>query len=122
MTASIAFTTMGVFSLAETIFTILPSLSMMWLEMRISSDRITKFLFESDDKDDYLTTGDSVSFEDATLSWPSDNKPDADQTNKFILRKVNLDFPNGQLSVISGETGSGMSHQLTRCRILHCTN
>ncbi|KAJ5633754.1 P-loop containing nucleoside triphosphate hydrolase protein [Penicillium herquei] len=52
----------------------------------------------------------SVSFQDASFAWPSDEakKPD-DSSRRFILQDVNLEFPVGELSVIHGETGSGKS-------------
>lgn len=62
-----------------------------------------------------LTPGDSISFQNANLAWPSDAKLE-DITDRFVLRGVNVDFPNGELSVITGETGSGMYQSLYEWR------
>lgn len=58
-----------------------------------------------------------ISFLKASVAWPSDNNIDenpveeksSDSANRFILHDVNLEFPVGELSVISGKTGSGKS-------------
>ena len=78
----------------------------MYTEARVSLDRIQKFV-ETPDKIENLTPGDTVSFEDASLAWPTDS-PEDGQTSRFILRNIDVTFPPGELSVISGETGSGM--------------
>jgi ABC-type multidrug transport system fused ATPase/permease subunit len=48
-----------------------------------------------------------VSFDKTTVSFPSDSEKDDE--DRFILRDISLEFPNGELSVISGPTGSGKS-------------
>lgn len=48
-----------------------------------------------------------VAFENASITWPVDEE--AAETDRFVLRNVNLIFPKGELSVISGNTGSGKS-------------
>ena len=48
-----------------------------------------------------------VSFENASIAWPSDNAEE--DPTRFVLRDVNLTFPTGELSVISGKTGAGKS-------------
>ncbi|KAJ5728886.1 P-loop containing nucleoside triphosphate hydrolase protein [Penicillium malachiteum] len=53
---------------------------------------------------------DSVTFQDASFAWPSDEvkQPDG-SARRFILQNISLKFPVGKLSVIHGETGSGKS-------------
>ncbi|KAJ6013734.1 P-loop containing nucleoside triphosphate hydrolase protein [Penicillium herquei] len=52
----------------------------------------------------------SVSFQDASFAWPSDEVKQPDSSSRqFILEGVDLEFPVGELSVIHGETGSGKS-------------
>ena len=57
-----------------------------------------------------------ISFQDASIAWPSDEvEGEASQekqitsSHRFSLRGINLEFPVGELSVISGKTGSGKS-------------
>ncbi|KAI0126965.1 ABC multidrug transporter [Xylariales sp. AK1849] len=56
-----------------------------------------------------------ISFQDAIITWPRDEgaravlKNLATPPGRFILCDINLNFPVGELSVISGETGSGKS-------------
>jgi ABC-type multidrug transport system fused ATPase/permease subunit len=107
LTPSVAFTALGAFKSGQAMFGIVPHLLVMWKEARISIDRIEKYL-ASPEKVENLTPGDHIAFENASLAWPSDADED-DPTSRFVLRKVNLSFPTGELSVISGETGSGKS-------------
>jgi ABC-type multidrug transport system fused ATPase/permease subunit len=57
-----------------------------------------------------------ILFQEASIAWPSDEvesevgrKKQAILSHRFSLNSVNLDFPFGELSVISGKTGSGKS-------------
>ncbi|KAJ6780225.1 hypothetical protein PWT90_01952 [Aphanocladium album] len=69
------------------------------------------------EQDRVLLPSDSgrITLSNATVSWPSDQQDDsATDTakpahNRFRLRDLTLDFPAGELSVISGKTGSGKS-------------
>ncbi|MBE3048393.1 ATP-binding cassette domain-containing protein [Candidatus Bathyarchaeota archaeon] len=46
-----------------------------------------------------------MAFENASIAWSADDESD----ERFALRDVTLVFPRGELSVISGKTGSGKS-------------
>ena len=56
--------------------------------------------------DNHLTDSKIISFDDASLAWPT-NELDSDESDRFVLRKINVAFPAGELSIISGATGSG---------------
>ncbi|KAJ2966058.1 hypothetical protein NQ176_g10324 [Zarea fungicola] len=77
------------------------------IDQYLSSPGQNKFLNQS-------KTG-KVSFFDVTISWPSDHACTAKEAmpystqERFSLHDVTLDFPVGELSVISGKTGSGKS-------------
>lgn len=67
-----------------------------------------------------LGASECVCFARATISWPSNEiheaKSDPEGESKsprFALKNVNIAFPPGELSVISGKTGSGKSLLLT---------
>lgn len=72
----------------------------------VSVERIQKYLNGSD-KIENSTPGDTIRFENASFAWPTDGKVD-NQTGRFVLHNVNVSFPPGDLSVITGDTGSGM--------------
>ena len=64
----------------------------------------------------YPSLSGKVSFRDASIMWPSDEaegeaslKEPMAQSHRFSLNRINLQFPVGELSVISGKTGSGKS-------------
>jgi ABC-type transport system involved in cytochrome bd biosynthesis fused ATPase/permease subunit len=67
----------------------------------VSSKRIMAHL-QNRDQPDYRVKSQqqSVTFKDATISWPSD------ELDTFKLR-LNLEFPAGGLSVVHGKTGCG---------------
>ncbi|RMZ88221.1 hypothetical protein DV736_g4561, partial [Chaetothyriales sp. CBS 134916] len=106
LSASIAFTTISIFEAIEMTLAIIPELVTDMLDCILSANRIQTFL-DSPERDNSLKPGQCVTFKDATVAWPSDDN-DSDQ-GIFKLQNINLEFPKGELSVISGRTGSGKS-------------
>ncbi|PBP23976.1 P-loop containing nucleoside triphosphate hydrolase protein, partial [Diplocarpon rosae] len=118
---SVAFTALGVFMQLEGVLGMVPFLFMMGMNAKVSCDRIDAFL-RSAEKPENTHPGDSIAFDRVSVSFPSkSNAPQeanegegegedgkADE-NRFILRDLNLRFPNRSLSVILGPTGSGKS-------------
>lgn len=106
LTPSTAFTTLGVFKAAQMAFTALPQVTTMAIESMVSLKRIQTYL-DGPEQIEQLSHGEEISFQNASLAWPSDEKrADGDQMH-FVLRDVNLTFPMGELSIISGKTGYG---------------
>lgn len=105
LSASVAFTTISIFSSIELTLAIIPELLTMFLDAKVSHDRIDKFL-RSADEDFSHDVAEDIAFVDASICWPLENKEDVSDDN-IILRNVNITFPNKELSVISGKTGSG---------------
>ena len=103
---SVAFTALGVFMQLEGVLGMTPFLLVMGLNAKVSSDRIDSFL-QSDERPETTYPGDSIVFDDASVSFPSDSKEPKD--DRFVLRSLSLNFPDNSLSVISGPTGSGKS-------------
>ncbi|RMZ77121.1 hypothetical protein DV737_g4561, partial [Chaetothyriales sp. CBS 132003] len=106
LSASIAFTTISIFEAIEMTLAIIPELATDMLDAIVSANRIQTFL-DSPERDTKLKPGQCVAFKDATVAWPSDDQHSNEDV--FKLQKINLDFPKGELSVISGRTGSGKS-------------
>ncbi|KAJ9657678.1 hypothetical protein H2201_008084 [Coniosporium apollinis] len=105
LSASVAFTAIAILSQIEGTLGFVPELVANGLDAWVSVKRVQDYL-NAPEKPQSTEPGDSVSFKDATVSWPSDEEQSADA---FVLRNLNLSFPNGHLSVISGRTGSGKS-------------
>lgn len=85
---------------------------------RANSSRMEGFLRRAEQKkilDPSL--GGCISFRDVSIAWPSDEmesegmdqEKKIDVSHRFSLDGINLAFPAGELSVISGKTGSGKS-------------
>jgi ABC-type multidrug transport system fused ATPase/permease subunit len=106
LSASVAFTTISVFEAIEMTLAIIPEMVTDLLDCLVSAKRIQEYL-DSPDRQDRVVEGPQVKFNATTVSWPSDNPEDDEDL--FKLRDLNLDFPQGELSVVSGRTGSGKS-------------
>ncbi|KAF7908234.1 uncharacterized protein EAF01_003989 [Botrytis porri] len=104
---SVAFTALGVFMQLEGVLGMVPFLFMMGANAKVSCDRIESFL-QSPEKPENTYPGDSITFENVSVSFPSKSKI-SEEEDRFVLRDLNLHFPNNALSVISGPTGSGKS-------------
>ncbi|KAH8883932.1 P-loop containing nucleoside triphosphate hydrolase protein [Thozetella sp. PMI_491] len=118
--ASVIFTSLGLLEQLEEAIAFIPLLQMYMVEAYTSCVRLEKYLNQTD-KEFVSSDGKNITFEDATVAWPavedSDQKSDeeaadSDSTTReirSILRGVNLVFPEGELSVVTGQTGSGKS-------------
>ena len=106
LSASVAFTSIAVMGSMEVSLAILPEAIADTLESWVSVNRINKYL-KAPERDPYIISSDTINFEDASIAWPSDSEEE--DPDRFILRNVNVRFPNRELSMISGKTGSGKS-------------
>ena len=121
---SVAFTALGVLMQLEGVLSMVPFLLVLGINAKVSCDRIDSFL-RSPEKPENTHPGDSITFNKVSVSFPSkanvsDEKEDQEDEgeaqearealeNRFVLRDLNLKFPNNSLTVISGPTGSGKS-------------
>jgi ABC-type multidrug transport system fused ATPase/permease subunit len=112
-----AFTTISLLGRIEATLAFLPELTTNGIDAWISMKRIDEYL-AAPDKEVILQPGEKVAFHNATIAWPMDEIDD----EVFKLRDVSLEFPPGELSVISGSTGSGksllLSAVLGECEVL----
>jgi len=107
LTPSVAFTAIGVFNNLEVTLAVIPELTTDLIDAFISITRIDTYLNAPEVKK-HTSDGPSISFANASLSWPSDEeKEDGDE--RYVLRNVDISFPEKELSVISGKTGTGKS-------------
>jgi ABC-type multidrug transport system fused ATPase/permease subunit len=94
-----------------------PIVFLNYFGARTHASRMDEFLRRPEQEQilSHISSG-SVSFQRASFAWPSDEtkgEPNQEKLvasiNRFSLHDVNLNFPTGELSVISGKTGSGKS-------------
>ncbi|MCJ1379998.1 hypothetical protein MMC17_003101 [Xylographa soralifera] len=105
LTASVAFTALAVFSSLEIALGGIPFSITLMIDALVGSKRIQDHL-NNRDQVDYRFAEDGVKFENATISWPTDQEHSRET---FVLRNINLEFPKASLSVIHGRTGCGKS-------------
>ncbi|KAI0409773.1 P-loop containing nucleoside triphosphate hydrolase protein [Xylaria palmicola] len=110
---SVAFVSLSVFKALELTLSIIPELTTDLLDAWVSIKRIDAYL-RGAEISKITKDADEISFDDASIAWPSDTKSASGEENpdRFILRHVQVTFPKGELSVISGKTGSGKSLML----------
>ncbi|EEH18071.1 hypothetical protein PABG_00634 [Paracoccidioides brasiliensis Pb03] len=106
LSASVAFTTVSIFSSLELTLALLPELITDFIEAWVSAERIEKHLSSAENIHNTLQA-DSISFENATIAWPVEDPDQAE--DRFSIHNICLKFPSKGLSVISGRTGSGKS-------------
>lgn len=107
LSASVAFTSIAIFDSLEFTLAVLPEFIADGLEAWVSIKRLDEYL-KAPERHDYKQKDKRVVFQDATIAWPSDTEGKPTQ-ERFTLTNVNLSIPNGELTVISGMTGSGKS-------------
>ncbi|KAK8101300.1 hypothetical protein PG999_011674 [Apiospora kogelbergensis] len=108
---SVAFVSLGVFRALEVTLSVIPELITDLLDAWTSVKRIDAYL-QGAEIVKSTKESEEITFDDATIAWPADDK-DNDDPDRFILRNVTVTFPKGELSVISGKTGSGKSLMLS---------
>ncbi|KAI3395735.1 hypothetical protein diail_958 [Diaporthe ilicicola] len=106
---SVAFVSLGVFRALEVTLSVIPELTTDLLDAWTSVKRIEEYL-KSPEIEKSAKESDEVTFDGASIAWPADEELDDDE--RFVLRDVTVTFPKGELSVISGKTGTGKSLML----------
>lgn len=80
--------------------------------------RIQKFLEEPEVPDwasslkatpEYTDTAPEIGFDDATFEWSTPSETPSETSSRFSLGPLDVKFPAGKLTLISGPTGSGKS-------------
>ncbi|KAG5732825.1 ATP-dependent bile acid permease, partial [Termitomyces sp. T112] len=115
LTVSKAFTSIALFSQLQEPMTALPEQIFALLHAYVSMQRIEGFLDESEVPEwasSLTATADApkteTGFLNATFEWPSMPKS-VPPLHRFKLGPLNITFPKGKLTLISGPTGSGKS-------------
>lgn len=106
---SVAFVSLGVFRALEATLSLMPELTTDLLDAWTSVKRIEEYL-NSPEIENVASESDEVTFDNASIAWPADETLEDEE--RFVLRDVTVTFPKGELSVISGKTGTGKSLML----------
>ncbi|KAF0447958.1 P-loop containing nucleoside triphosphate hydrolase protein [Gigaspora margarita] len=103
LTAPVAFAAITVCGNLYKAFNNLPYQIICFIQAFVSITRVKKFLKKSEIIQ-YPSANDNgnIGFINATLQWPNDS-------NNFVLKKLDVLFPLGKLSLIHGPTGCGKS-------------
>ena len=107
LTPSVAFTAIGVFGNLEVTLAVIPELTTDLIDAYISVTRIEKYL-NAPEITKNTTDSPNISFDNASIAWPSDEEK-TDDDLRYVLRNINVSFPENELSVVSGKTGTGKS-------------
>lgn len=114
VTPSVVFPMVSSLPSLQSLVSFLPELLRLYDRSISAASHIDQYLY-APEQESFLKQSESgqVSFHNATIAWPSDSfdrkeKPVMTQ-DRFSLRNLDLEFPKGELSVVSGKTGSGKS-------------
>ncbi|OAA56408.1 ABC transporter, transmembrane domain, type 1 [Cordyceps fumosorosea ARSEF 2679] len=109
LSPSVAFVSIAMFKSLEAALAGLPELLTVGFDTLVSVRRLDAFLQEPELLPT-ITHGSGVAFQDATIAWPCDRDDDDDDDDDgetFTLSGLSAEFPEGQLSVITGKSGTG---------------
>ncbi|KAG9255956.1 P-loop containing nucleoside triphosphate hydrolase protein [Emericellopsis atlantica] len=106
LTPSVAFVSISIFNSLETTLGALPEILTVGFDTLVSVRRVGEYL-KGPEMSKIVSEGPLVAFENATIAWPVDDE--VVEEDRFLLRDLNFSFPAGELSVVSGKTGTGKS-------------
>ncbi|XWX00320.1 hypothetical protein V2A60_008340 [Cordyceps javanica] len=109
LSPAVAFVSIAMFRSLEAALAGLPELLTVGFDTFVSVRRLDAFLHEPE-LQPTITHDSRVAFENATITWPSDvqGKAARDRDGEtFTLSGLNAEFPEGQLSVVTGKSGTG---------------
>lgn len=107
LSASVAFTSLTVFSALEFSLGVVPEFTTNALEAWVSVKRVDEYL-SAPETTKYRKHSEAIVFNDASITWPSDTV-EPDPESRFVLRDINFRIPARELTVVSGPTGAGKS-------------
>ncbi|KAE8380288.1 P-loop containing nucleoside triphosphate hydrolase protein [Aspergillus bertholletiae] len=109
LSPSVAFTALSIFQGLSASLSNFPETISDLVNAIVSARRIEEYL-DLPEHNSCHKDGEAIAFSQTTISWPSNTMED--DNSDFKLRDINLEFPRGELSVISGPAGAGKSLML----------
>ncbi|ESZ97863.1 hypothetical protein SBOR_1739 [Sclerotinia borealis F-4128] len=119
LTPAQAFTAIGVFLQLDHCMQSLPNIITQMIAANVSLQRVEDFLDSPELGNILSRPAESlgplesdlsvITFDNARISWPSDEEYVDTDSDRFLLRDVNISFAVNQLTIICGKTGSGKS-------------
>ncbi|KAJ3487459.1 hypothetical protein NLG97_g6405 [Lecanicillium saksenae] len=103
LSAAVAFTSIGLFTQLQSSLAMLPITTPPIWEALDYLGRVETFLAKEELESEQITDSSFCSMENAVVSWHSHQK------TGFSLKNMSVDFPKGELSMVTGSTGSGKS-------------
>lgn len=107
ITPSVAFGALSLFDNLHSVVRELPVMAASLRQSWISCQRIERYLGQPEQPSASVLAK-SVRLENVSITWPTHNKRPS-STDAFRLKSVSLNFPKGELSIVTGNTGSGKS-------------
>ena len=105
LSASVAFTALGVFNSLETALSSMPFAVSQLIETLVSCRRIEQHIHEVESPR-YLSPGENIRFENAAIAWPTLERKRSDRAS-FMLRDLSASIPRGKFCIVYGRSGSG---------------
>lgn len=105
LSASIVFTYINLFEQLQLDISGLPLVIGYIWDGWTSLRRLEEFFALQEVTNPQVGPSEGLSFQDATITWPNEYKGQ----ERFSLKNLSLEFPRGELSILTGPTGSGKS-------------
>lgn len=102
LSPSVAFTSISLFKEMQTAMSTLPMILPYIWNYWESLQRVERYL-DMPEVGQEVTPAEHVTFTNATVSWV----PLGQDEEQFSLQDISVEFPNGELSVITGKAGAG---------------
>lgn len=102
----LAFASIGLFRNLHTTFQELPAMWTNLQESLAACRRIQKYIVQPN-IEQMRDSSSGICFQDAMIAWPTGVAASGSPHTPFSLRNVNLHFPTGKLSVVTGKMSSG---------------
>ncbi|KAE8326526.1 P-loop containing nucleoside triphosphate hydrolase protein [Aspergillus sergii] len=106
LSPSIAFTALSIFQSLSATLSNFPETISDLMNAKVAARRIEQYL-DLPEHNNCHSDGEAIAFSQTTISWPS-NTMEEDNSD-FKMRNISLQFPRGELTVISGPAGAGKS-------------
>ncbi|ODO08357.1 ATP-dependent bile acid transporter [Cryptococcus wingfieldii CBS 7118] len=108
LNAATAFVSLSVFGRVKDGLQSFPQVIQNILTCRVCLERLSRYLSQPEiDTDKWEHTSRRISADSATITWPAAEDIKVKESGRFKLRDVDLNVPEGKLTVLCGPLGAG---------------